>query len=93
MPVIVCLPIHAKLAIVIGEKVSPGAEVELLEHSFHPANILPHHVFAPDLERLREVVELLILRSLFEMLWLRLASPLYVPFRAIRTDNTHSSCL
>ena len=93
MSVVVSLSIHAKLAIVVGEEVSPRAEIELLEYSLHPANVLPHHVFSSNLEGLREVVKLLIFGSFFKMFWFRLTCPLHVPFRAVRTDDSHSSCL
>ena len=93
MPVVVSLSIHAKLAIVVGEEVSPGAEIELLEYSLHPTNVLPHHVFSTNLERLWEVVKLLIFGSFFKVFWFRLTCPLHIPFRAVWTDDSHSSCL
>ena len=80
MPVIISFTIHAKLAIVVRKEVCPGAEIEFLKYSFHPTNILPHHVFAPYLERLREVIKLLILGGFFQMLWFCLTCPLNVPF-------------
>ena len=80
MPVVVSLSIHTKLAIVVREEVSPGAEIELLEHSLHPTNVLPHHVFSSNLERLWEVVKLLVFGSFFKMFWFRLTCPLHVPF-------------
>ena len=93
MPVVVSFSIHAKLAIVVGEEVGPGAEVELLEHSLHPTKVLPHHVFSSNLEGLREVVKLLIFGCFFKVFWFCLTSPLHVPFRAVWSNDSHSSCL
>ena len=91
--VVVRLAIHAELAVVIGEDVGSRTEIELGKDAFHPANILPHHVFAADLERLGKVVQLLVLRRLLQVLRLRLPSPLHVPLGAVRPDYSHSSCL
>jgi len=78
--VIFSFSIHAELSIVVREKICLRAEIELLEHALHSANVLPHHVFATNLERLWEMIHLLILCGLFEMLRLYLSGPHNVPF-------------
>ena len=93
MPVVVSFSIHAELAIIIWEQVCLGAEIELCKDALHPTQILPHHVLAAHLERLWEVIELLVLGGFFQMLWFGLTCPLYVPFRTVWPDNTHTSCL
>lgn len=54
--VVVSLSVHRELAIVVWEEVSLRAEVVLREDTLHPTYVLPHHVFAANLERLREMV-------------------------------------
>lgn len=93
MPVIVSFSIHTELSIVVWENVCSWAEIKLLEDSFHPANILPHHVFSTDLEGLREVVELLVFCGLLKVFRFSLPCPLYVPFGAVWSNDTHTSCL
>lgn len=93
VPIVISFPIHAKLAIVVREEISPWTEIKLLKHALHPTNVLPHHVFSANLKRLRKVIQFLILCSFFQMLWLRLTRPLHVPFRAIRTNYSKTSCL
>ena len=91
--VIVSLSVHAELAIVIWEQVRLRAEVEFLKDAPHPADILPHHVLASDLERLWEMIELLVLGRFFEVLWFGLACPLYVPLGAVWTHYAEAGIL
>jgi len=87
------LAIHAELAVVVGEDVGLGAEIVLGKNAPHSADVLPHHVFATNLERLREMVQLLVLRCFFQVLGLCLACPLHVPFRAVRSYDAEPCCL
>ena len=87
MLVVVCLSIHCEFSEVIREEVSLRAEIELRENPSHSAEILPHHVFASDLEGLGEVIDLLVLGRLLKVLRLRLACPHTVPLGAIRSNN------
>ena len=91
--VVVRFAVHGEFPEVVGEDVGLRAEIELGEHPPHPAEVLPHHVLAANLEGLWEVVDLLVLSSLLEMLWLRLASPHAVPLRAIRSYNSAATGL
>ena len=93
MPEVLGLTVHAELAIVFGEEVRFWTEVELGEDFAHPAYVLPHQVLAPHLERLREVVHLLVLSCLFEVLGLGLTGPHDVPLGAIGAHYAESSCL
>ena len=85
--------IHAEFAVVVGEEVRLRAKVEFGEDATHPTDVLPHHVFAADLERLWEMVQLLILGCLFKVFGFGLASPLHVPFGAVWAHNTETSIL
>ena len=87
------LTIHAELAIIVREQVGLWTEIELLKHSLHPADILPHHVLATDLERLREVIDLLILGGFFQVFGLGLTCPHDIPFRAIWSNYAEASSL
>ena len=91
--VIVSLSIHAELAIVIREQVSLRAEVEFLEDAPHATDVLPHHVLATDLERLWEMIELLVFGRFLEVLRLGLACPLHVPLGAVRTHYAEAGIL
>ena len=93
MPIVVSFAVHAELSIVIGEDIRSWAEIKLLEDSLHPANVLPHHIFATDLEGLWEVVKLLVLCGFLQVFRLGLPSPLHVPLGAIRSNDAHTSCL
>ena len=91
MLVVVCFSFHCKLPEIIWEEVGLRAEVVLGENPSHPAQILPHHVFAADLEGLGEVIHLLVLASFLEVIWFRLARPHDVPFGAVRANNSAAS--
>jgi len=65
MPIVISFSVHAELAVIVREKVRLWTEIELGEDALHPTDVLPHHVFAADLERLWEMVELLILGRFF----------------------------
>ena len=91
--IIFSFSIHAELSIVVREKICLWAEIKLLENTLHSANVLPHHVFSTNLERLREMVHFLIFCSLFEMLRLDLSCPHNVPFWTIRANYTETCCL
>ena len=91
--VIVSLSVHAELAIVIWEQIGLRAEVEFLEDAPHSTDVLPHHVFTTDLERLREMIELLVLGRFLEMLRLGLACPLHVPLGAVWTHYAEAGIL
>ena len=88
MLVVVRFSVHGEFPEVVREDVGLGTEVKLGEHSAHPTEILPHHVFATNLEGLREVIDLLVFSSLLEMFRLRLACPHAVPFGAVWSYNS-----
>ena len=92
MLVVVCFSVHSEFSEVIREEVRLRAEIELGENPSHSAEILPHHVFASNLEGLGEVIDLLVLGSLLEVLRLRLTCPHAVPLGAIRPDNPATTC-
>ena len=46
-------------------------------------NILPHEVLPSHLKTLRKMINLLILRCDFKLLWLAQARPKYIPFATI----------
>ena len=91
MLVVVCFSVHGKLPEIVGEEIGLGAEVVLGENTSHPAEVLPHHVFAANLEGLWEVINLLVFRGFFHEFRFRLASPLNVPFRAVGPNNSTTS--
>lgn len=93
MPKVLSLTVHAELAIILGEEVRLGTEVELGENFAHPTYILPHEVLAAHLERLWEVVHLLVLSCLFEVLRLGLPCPHDVPLGAIGAHYAEPCCL
>ena len=90
--VVIGFSIHRKLSEIIGEEVSLGAEIILGENSSHPTEVLPHHIFATNLERLREMIYLLVFSSFFHEFRFRLTSPLNVPFRAVGSNYSTTTC-
>ena len=63
--VVVSFSVHAEFAVVIWEEVSLGAVIVLRERPLHSHVVLPHEIFAANLERLRIVVDFLVLGCLF----------------------------
>jgi len=88
MLVIVSFTIHAKFAVVVWEEVRFGTVVVLGEGPLHALVILPHEVLAPNLERLRVVIDFLVLRRLFQVLRLRLPRPHHIPLGTVWADDS-----
>ena len=87
------LTFDAELAIVLREDVRLRAKIEFtcsLEHFLCPLNVLPHQILSPDLKRLREMVDLLVLGGVLELLRFAHSGPENVPFRAIWRDDSYS---
>lgn len=93
MPKVLSFTVHAELAIILRKEVGLGTEVELGENFAHSTYILPHKVFAAHLERLWEVIHLLVLSCFFKVLRLCLPGPHDVPLGAIWAYYAEPSCL
>ena len=88
--------LDAEFTVVLREDVGLRAKVKLtcpLKHLLRPLNVLPHQIFSPNLERLGEVVYLLILRRVLELLRLAHSGPENVPFCTVWRDDSYSCCL
>ena len=75
--------LNAELSEVLRKNISLGAEIEVIAarmYLLRPLNVLPHQILPANLETLREVIYLLILRGSFQLLRLAEASPEDVPF-------------
>ena len=86
--VVVDFSLGAETAVVLRENKGLRAKVILFKLSLQAHDVLPHEVFAADLYALREMVDLLELRCLFQVLVLDNASPHDVPLSG---EGTHDS--
>ena len=93
MLIVFGLSVHAKFPEVVREKVCLGAEVEFTHAFAHATQVLPHEVFAANLERLWEVIHLLILSGLLQMIRPCLPRPHDVPLGGVRSNDPKTSCL
>jgi hypothetical protein len=86
--VVVDFALSAETTVVLRKNKGLRAKVILFELSLQAHDVLPHEVLAADLYALREMVDLLELRCLFQVLVLDNASPHDVPLSG---EGTHYS--
>jgi len=71
----VCL----KASVVIWEDVGFGTEVKISRLALHSLDVFPHQVFAANLERLREMIDSLVLGCVFQVVIPDYSGPHHVP--------------
>lgn len=84
----VCL----EASVVIRDDVGFGAEIEISRLAFHSLNVFPHQVFATNLERLRKMIDSLVLCGVFQVVISDYTGPHHVPLWCIRWHNPYACC-
>lgn len=85
----------AEFTVILREDIRLRTKVKFtssLEHFLCPLNILPHQIFSPNLKRLGEVVNLLVLRGILELLRFTHSGPENVPFSTVWRNDSYSRC-
>ena len=82
--------VSCKLSKIIGQDVCFGAEVVFWELTLHPDQVFPHKIFTTNLKRLREMIDLLVLRCVFEVLIPSNSGPHYIPLVSVGTHDTYT---
>lgn len=62
----ILLAVHLELSEVLGEQIGSWTEVKIWQGLLHTGDVLPHQVFSAHLERLREMVDPLVLGGVLQ---------------------------